>query len=97
MVFLLYGGMLWGVLPSDAAVSWQAHLGGALGGLLAARSRGAEPTDAGAVTDTADRHCQNTADPSQTCNRTPPSRHKGADALHFCDGSAVLQSGLALL
>ncbi len=40
VVFLFYGGMLWGVLPSDAAVSWQAHLGGALGGILAARSRG---------------------------------------------------------
>ena len=40
VVFLLYGGMLWGVLPTDVGVSWQAHLGGALGGLLAARSRG---------------------------------------------------------
>jgi membrane associated rhomboid family serine protease len=39
VIFLLYGGMLWGVLPSDAGVSWQAHLGGALGGFLAARSR----------------------------------------------------------
>jgi membrane associated rhomboid family serine protease len=40
VVFLFYGGMLLGVLPSDAGVSWQAHLGGALGGFLAARSRG---------------------------------------------------------
>jgi membrane associated rhomboid family serine protease len=40
LIFLFYGGMLWGVLPSDTAVSWQAHLGGALGGFLAARSRG---------------------------------------------------------
>ena len=40
VIFVLYGGMLWGVLPSDAGVSWQAHLGGALGGFLAARSRG---------------------------------------------------------
>ena len=39
VVFLFYGGMLWGVLPTESAVSWQAHLGGALGGLLAARSR----------------------------------------------------------
>jgi membrane associated rhomboid family serine protease len=40
VVFLFYGGMLWGVLPTDVGVSWQAHLGGALGGFLAARSRG---------------------------------------------------------
>lgn len=35
-VLLVYGGMLWGVLPMDAEVSWQAHLGGLLGGVLAA-------------------------------------------------------------
>jgi membrane associated rhomboid family serine protease len=39
VVFLLYGGALWGVLPSDVGVSWQAHLGGAVGGFIAARSR----------------------------------------------------------
>ncbi|WP_091734255.1 rhomboid family intramembrane serine protease [Nocardioides scoriae] len=39
VVFLVYGGLLWGVLPSEAGVSWQAHLGGAVGGLLAARLR----------------------------------------------------------
>ena len=31
-----YGSVLWGVLPSDSGVSWQGHLGGAIGGLLAA-------------------------------------------------------------
>lgn len=36
VVLLVYGGMLWGVLPMDAEVSWQAHLGGALGGVSAA-------------------------------------------------------------
>ena len=36
VVFLVYGGILWGVLPSSPAVSWQAHLGGAIGGVLAA-------------------------------------------------------------
>ncbi len=39
LVFLLYGGALWGVLPTAVGVSWQAHLGGAVGGLLAARGR----------------------------------------------------------
>lgn len=32
----LYGSVLWGVLPLRDGVSWQAHLGGALGGVLAA-------------------------------------------------------------
>jgi len=36
VVFLVYGGILWGVLPTSAHVSWQGHLGGAAGGVLAA-------------------------------------------------------------
>ena len=36
VILLVYGGLLWGVLPSSAGVSWQAHLGGAVGGVLAA-------------------------------------------------------------
>lgn len=36
IVFLLYGGVLLGVLPGTPGVSWQAHLGGAVGGALAA-------------------------------------------------------------
>ena len=35
-VVVLYGGVLWGVLPTQPGVSWQAHLGGAVGGVLAA-------------------------------------------------------------
>ena len=35
-VFFLYGGMIWGVLPLAAGVSWQAHLFGFVGGGLAA-------------------------------------------------------------
>ena len=35
-VFLLYGGVLLGVLPGQPGVSWQGHLFGALGGVLAA-------------------------------------------------------------
>lgn len=37
LVLFVYGGLIWGVLPGAAGVSWQAHLGGAVGGLLAAR------------------------------------------------------------
>lgn len=33
---LLYGGILWGVLPQDSAVSWEAHLYGFVGGIVAA-------------------------------------------------------------
>ncbi len=36
VILLVYGGLLWGVLPGNAGVSWQAHLGGAVGGVLAA-------------------------------------------------------------
>lgn len=36
VVFLFYGGILWGVLPIAVGVSWQAHLGGFMGGVVAA-------------------------------------------------------------
>lgn len=36
LAFLFYGGMLLTVLPQEAGVSWQSHLGGALAGALAA-------------------------------------------------------------
>lgn len=36
IAFALYGGILWGVLPSNPAVSWEAHLFGFIGGLVAA-------------------------------------------------------------
>lgn len=36
IAFLLYGGMLLTVLPREADVSWQSHLGGAVAGVLAA-------------------------------------------------------------
>lgn len=35
-VLVVYGGLIWGVLPGETGVSWQAHLGGAVGGVLAA-------------------------------------------------------------
>ncbi|AUX40525.1 rhomboid family protein [Sorangium cellulosum] len=36
-VGLLYGGMIWGVLPTRPGISWEGHLFGFLGGVLAAR------------------------------------------------------------
>jgi len=36
IAFFLYGGMLLTVLPHEAGVSWQAHLGGAVAGVFAA-------------------------------------------------------------
>lgn len=31
----MYGGLIWGVLPTQVGVSWQAHLFGAIGGIIA--------------------------------------------------------------
>ena len=36
IAFFFYGGMLLTVLPHEAGISWQSHLGGALGGIVAA-------------------------------------------------------------
>lgn len=36
LAFLFYGGMLLTVLPREPGVSWQAHLGGALAGIISA-------------------------------------------------------------
>ncbi len=36
LLLLIYGGVLWGVLPGQPGVSWQGHLFGAIGGALAA-------------------------------------------------------------
>jgi membrane associated rhomboid family serine protease len=36
LVLFFYGGALWGVLPSDPNTSWEAHLCGALSGVLVA-------------------------------------------------------------
>jgi membrane associated rhomboid family serine protease len=53
VLFMVYGGILFGVLPTVASfVSWQAHLGGAIGGvaaalLLSTRRQGALPAGRG--------------------------------------------------
>jgi membrane associated rhomboid family serine protease len=36
VVAVLYGSILWGVLPTDGGISWQGHLFGLIGGILAA-------------------------------------------------------------
>ncbi|MDQ8179873.1 rhomboid family intramembrane serine protease [Pelagicoccus sp. SDUM812005] len=35
-VMLLFGGMIWGILPTDARVSWEGHLFGFLAGVVLA-------------------------------------------------------------
>lgn len=48
LLFLMYGSLLWGVLPQFGTnISWQAHLFGALGGVLAALILRRRPTPAG--------------------------------------------------
>ncbi|NSC23233.1 rhomboid family intramembrane serine protease [Streptomyces albus subsp. chlorinus] len=37
VVAVFYGSLLWGVLPTDSGISWQGHLFGLIGGILAAR------------------------------------------------------------
>ena len=36
VLFFYWGGMLWGVLPGQPGISWEGHLFGAFGGLVAA-------------------------------------------------------------
>jgi membrane associated rhomboid family serine protease len=43
VVGALYGGALWGVLPSRPGVSWEGHLFGFLAGIVAARVLAARP------------------------------------------------------
>ena len=38
LVIFLYGGMIWGVLPSNPHVSWLAHLFGFIGGIWTAKT-----------------------------------------------------------
>lgn len=52
LVIVLYGGLVWGVLPTRPGVSWQGHLFGALAGValavwLGRRDRGGRPVRVG--------------------------------------------------
>ena len=40
LTLFLYGGHIWGVLPSRSFISWEGHLFGMLAGVLAARLQG---------------------------------------------------------
>jgi len=35
-VAVIYGGLIWGVVPSDSGVSWEGHLFGVIAGVAAA-------------------------------------------------------------
>jgi membrane associated rhomboid family serine protease len=37
IVGIFYGGLIWGVLPTRAGISWEGHLFGFIGGVIAAR------------------------------------------------------------
>jgi membrane associated rhomboid family serine protease len=43
VVVAVYGGMIWGVFPSGFRISWEGHLFGFLGGVLAARLMARRP------------------------------------------------------
>jgi membrane associated rhomboid family serine protease len=36
LVFFMYGGIFWGVLPTDPGISWESHLAGAIVGVATA-------------------------------------------------------------
>jgi membrane associated rhomboid family serine protease len=38
IVTLVWGGLVLGMMPGAAGISWQAHTGGFIGGVLAARA-----------------------------------------------------------
>ncbi len=37
LVAIVYGGLIWGVFPSEVGISWQGHLFGFIGGAIAAK------------------------------------------------------------
>jgi membrane associated rhomboid family serine protease len=49
LVTVLWGGLVLGVMPGEAGISWQAHLGGFLGGVLSARAYRRQPMREGVI------------------------------------------------
>ncbi|MBE7528801.1 MAG: rhomboid family intramembrane serine protease [Chloroflexi bacterium] len=45
VVFFVYGGLIWGILPHGDGISWQSHLFGLVGGFLAAYLMGKNQLD----------------------------------------------------
>jgi membrane associated rhomboid family serine protease len=50
VVFFLYGGALFGVLPGQPGISWEGHLFGFIGGVLSARLLSTPRVEAKVVT-----------------------------------------------
>jgi membrane associated rhomboid family serine protease len=76
VAFLLYGGILWGVLPLQQGVSWQGHLFGFVGGVVTAyvmaRAQTMKPATALATNSQTAQTGQSMRDPAQDATLRVP-------------------------